>query len=178
MRKSRVIGFVVASLVSAASLAQAQTASPNARQERRTEARGIEGRAGRGGHRGVFRGITLSDAEKGRVKQVHTKYSTEAKALRESLRPAMQDARAARQKGDTAGAKVAWSRTAGDREKLRALMQREKAEIRTSLAPDNQRVFDANTKELEQRRAGMKKHGKGDRAGGGALRGKRATQAS
>jgi Spy/CpxP family protein refolding chaperone len=178
MRKTRVIGFVVASLVSVASLAQAQSASPNARQERRAEGRGIEGRAGREGRGGLFRGITLSDAEKARIKQVHEKYGTEAKALRESLRPAMQDARAARQKGDTAGVKAAWSRTAGDREKLRALMDRERAEIRTALTPDNQRLFDANVKQLEQRRAEMKKQGKGDRAGRGAFRGNRTSRAS
>lgn len=177
MRKSRVIGFVVASLVSVASLAQAQSASPNARQERRA-ARGIEGRAGREGHGGLFRGIALSDAEKTRVKQVHQKYGTEAKSLRESLRPAMQDARAARQKGDTAGVKAAWSRTAGDREKLRALMDRERAELRAALTPEHQQQFDANVKELQQRRAQFMKQGKGDRAGRGAFRGNRASRAS
>jgi Spy/CpxP family protein refolding chaperone len=174
MRKSRVIGLVVASLVSAASIAQAQTAAPNARHERRAEARGVEGRVGRG----LFRGITLSDAEKARVKQVHEKYSAEAKSLRESLRPAIQDARAARQKGDTTGVKAAVSRTAGDREKLRALMDRQKTEIRAALSPENQRVFDANVKQLEQRRAEMKKNGKGDRARRGAFRGGRGTRAS
>jgi len=176
MRKTRVIGFVVASLVSVASLAQAQTASPNARQERR-EARGIEGRGGREGRGGLFRGITLSDAEKSRLKTVHAKYSVEAKSLRESLRPAMQDARAARQKGDTAGVKAAWSKTAGDREKLRALMDRERAEIRTALTVENQRLFDANVKQIEQRRAEMTKRGKGDRAERGAFRGSRALRA-
>ena len=177
MRKTRVIGFVVASLVSVASLAQAQTASPNARQERR-EARGIEGRAGREGRGGLFRGITLSDAEKTRLKEVHTKYGTEAKALRQSLRPAMQEARVARQKGDTAGVKAAWSKTEGAREKLRALTDRERAEIRTALTAENQRLFDANVKQLEQRRAEMKKQGKGDRAGRGAFRGARTQRAS
>ena len=177
MRKSRVIGFVVASLVSAASFAQAQTASPNARQERRAEARGVEGRAGHEGRGGLFRGIKLSAAEKAQIKQVHQKYSTEAKSLRESLRPAMQEARAARQRGDTAGVKAAWSKTAGDREKLRALMDRERAEIRTGLTAENQRLFDANAQQLEQRRAGMRKHGKGDRAGRGAFRGGRASRA-
>jgi Spy/CpxP family protein refolding chaperone len=178
MRKTRVIGFVVASLVSAASLVQAQSATPNARHERHAEGRGIEGRAGRGGRGGLFRGITLSDAEKTSIKQVHTKYSAEAKSLRESLKPAMQDARAARQKGDTAGMKAAWDRTAGDREKLRALMDRERAEIRTALTAENQRLFDANVKQLEQRRAEMKKQGKGDRAGRGAFRGNRTSRAS
>jgi Spy/CpxP family protein refolding chaperone len=163
MRKSRVIGFVVASLVSVASLAQAQASAPSAPQQRHGAGPGVEGRRG---HGGLFRGIKLSDAEKGRVKQVHAKYGAESKSLRESMRPAMQDARAARQKGDTAAMRAAFDRTAGDRAKLRALMDREKAEIRTALAPENQRTFDANAKQLEQRRAEFGKTGKhGDRAG-------------
>jgi Spy/CpxP family protein refolding chaperone len=173
MRKTQVIGLVVASLVSAASFAQAQTATQNDRPGRRAEARGIDGRGGRG----LFRGITLSDAEKARIKQVHEKYSAEAKPLRESLRPAMQDARAARQKGDTAAARAALSRTSGDREKLRALMDRQKAEIRSALTPENQRVFDANAKQLEQRRAEGRKNGKGDRGGRRAFRGGRGARA-
>jgi Spy/CpxP family protein refolding chaperone len=173
MRKSQVIGLVVASLVSAASIAQAQASAPQAHQERH-EARGMEGRGGRGG---LFRGVKLSADEKARVKQIHEKYRTEATALRESLRPAMLEARTARQKGDSAGAKAAWDRTAGDREKLRALMEREKTELRTALSPANQQVFDTNAKQLEQRRAEWKKNGKGDRAGGG-FRGHRGARAS
>jgi Spy/CpxP family protein refolding chaperone len=175
MRKSQVIGLVVASLVSAASFAQAQASAPNARQERRADGRGMEGRQGRGG---LFRGITLTDAEKAHVKQIHAKYSAEAKTLRESMRPAMQDARAARQKGDTAGVKEAWSRTEGDRTKLRALMDREKAEIRTALTPEHQRVFDANAKQLAERRAEIRKDGKGDREGRAGLRARRGLHAS
>jgi Spy/CpxP family protein refolding chaperone len=162
MRKSGVIGFVVASLVSTASLAQAQASAPSARAERHGAGRGGEARMGRGG---LFRGITLTDAEKSHVKQIHQKYSAEAKTLRESLRPAMQDARAARQKGDTAGVKAAWNKTSGDREKLRALMEHERAEIRSALTPEHQQTFDANAKQLEQRRPGFKKGHKGDRAG-------------
>ena len=162
MRKSRVIGFGVASLVSTASLAQAQASAPGARTERHDAGRAIEAGQGR---RGLFRGITMNDAEKAHVKQNHPKYSAEAKTLRESLRPAMQDARAARQKGDSAGVRAAWSKTAGDREKLRALMDRERAEIRAALTPEHQQTFDANVKQLEQRRAEFKTNGKGDRAG-------------
>jgi Spy/CpxP family protein refolding chaperone len=175
MRKSRVIGLVVASLVSAASLAQAQTSAPSARQERHDNGRGMEGRQGRGG---LLRGITLTDAEKAHVKQIHEKYNAEAKTLRESLRPAMQDARAARQKGDSAGVKAAWDKTAGDREKLRALMDRERAEIRTALTPEHQQTFDANAKQVEQRRAEFGKNGKGDRAGRAGLGKRRGTRAS
>ena len=175
MRKSRVIGLVVASLVSAASFAQAQSSAPAPRHQQRAEGRGLEGRQGRGG---LFRGITLSADEKAHIKDIHAKYGTEAKSLRESLRPAMQDARAARQKGDTAGVKAAWNKTAGDREKLRALMDRERNEIRTALSSENQKTFDANVKEMQSRRAEMQKNGKGDRAGRGAFRGSRGARAS
>jgi Spy/CpxP family protein refolding chaperone len=174
MRKSRVIGLVVASLVSAASFAQAQASAPSARQERHDKARRIEGHQGRG----LLRGITLSDAEKAHVKQIHEKYSVEAKTLRQSLRPAMQDARAARQNGDSAGMKAAWNKTAGDREKLRALMERERAEIRTALTPEHQKTFDANAKQLEQRRAEFGKNGKGDRAGRTGFGQRRGARAS
>ncbi|MEO6528063.1 MAG: Spy/CpxP family protein refolding chaperone [Gemmatimonadaceae bacterium] len=174
MGKSQVIGFVVASLVSVASLAPAQASAPNARHERHGAGRGMEGRPGRGG---LFRGISLTDAEKSHVKQIHTTYRAEAKTLRESLLPAMRDARAARQKGDTAGVKAAWSRTAGDRSKLRALMDREKAEIRGALTPEHQHLFDANAKQRAERRADGRKNTKSDRNGraGRARRGVRAS---
>ena len=85
----------------------------------------------------------------------------------------MQDVRAARQKRDSAAVKVAWEKTAGDRQKLEALMQRQRAEIRTALTPANQQVFDANVKQLEERRAEMKERGKGERDGRGGRRGVR-----
>jgi Spy/CpxP family protein refolding chaperone len=174
MSKIRMIGLAVASLVSVASIAQAQTAVPNARQERHA-AGAMEGRHE---HGGLFRGIKLSDTEKGRVKEIHSKYSAETKALRESLKPAMQEARSARQKGDTAGMKAAWSKTAGDRERLRAVMDREKAEIRTALSPANQQLFDTNAKQVEQRRAEMKKNGKGGFGNRDGVRGRRGARAS
>jgi Spy/CpxP family protein refolding chaperone len=126
----------------------------------------------------LFRGITLTDAEKAHVKQIHEKYNTEAKALRESARPAMQDARAARQKGDSAAVKAAWDKTADERAKLRALMERERSELRTALTPEHQKTFDANVKELEQRRAEFEKNGKGDRAGRAGFGGRRGLRAS
>jgi len=174
MRKISVLGLVVASLVSVASVSQAQASAPQARQERH-EARRMEGREG---HGGLLRGIKLSDAEKARVKQIHEKYGSEAKSIRESLRPTMQEARTARQKGDSAAVKAAWSKTAGDREKLRALMDRERTEIRTALSAEHQTQFDANVKQFAQRRAEWEKNGKGGRAGGTGFRGHRGTNAS
>jgi Spy/CpxP family protein refolding chaperone len=121
----------------------------------------------------LLRGITLSDAEKSQLKAIRAKYSAESKSLRESIRPAMQDLRTARQKRDSVAVKAAWDRTTGDRQKLQALMQRERTEIRAALTPEHQQVFDANVKTLEQRRAEWSKKGKGERRGRPGRRGNR-----
>lgn len=175
MRKSRVIGFAIAGILTVGTIAQAQSTTTQPRQQR--HAVGREGRGGRG-RAGLLRGITLSDVEKTRVKAIRTKYSAEAKSLRESLRPALQDVRAARQKRDSAAAKAAWEKTAGDRQKLQALMQRERAEIRLALSPENQKLFDTNAKALEQRRAEWSKNGKGARKGRAGRRGTRGVSQS
>jgi len=97
------------------------------------------------------------------VKEIRQKYKTETKALRESLRPAVQEMRSAREKHDTVAMKAARDRTAADRQRLDALMQRERAEIRTVLTPEQQTQFDANVKQLAERRAGRKHGGRGHR---------------
>jgi Spy/CpxP family protein refolding chaperone len=170
MRKSRVIGFAVAAILSVGTVAQAQSTTTQPQQPRHATGRAARGERGRSG---LLRGVTLSDAEKTRVKAIRAKYQGEAKALRESLRPAMQEARAARQKHDSVAVKTAWDKTAGDRQKLQALMQRERAEIRAALTPEHQQVFDANAKAMEQRRAEGRKNGRGERGGRAGLRGRR-----
>ena len=175
MRKSRVVGFAIAGILSVSTIAQAQSTTTQPQQQRHATRNDVRGKRGRGG---LLRGVTLSDAEKTRVKAIHAKYSTEARSLRESLRPAMQEARAARQKHDSVAAKAAWDRSAGDRQKLQALMQRERAEIRSALTPENQKVFDANAKTVEQRRAKGPKNGKGGRGDRAGRRGARGVRQS
>jgi Spy/CpxP family protein refolding chaperone len=162
MRKSRIIAFVVASLVSTASFAGAQAPAPGAQAGRGAMGRGMQG--GRG-ERGLFRGIKLSDTEKAKLKTIRAKYAPEQKQLRESLKPAMQEARAARQKGDSVAAKAAFDRTKDGREKMKALMDRERAEVRSALTPENQKQFDANVQKFAQRRAEWEKGGKKDHRG-------------
>jgi Spy/CpxP family protein refolding chaperone len=178
MRKSRMIGYAVAAILSVGTVAQAQSTPTQPDHQRHGMGRGARGVRGGPGGAGLLRGATLSDAEKAKVKEIHAKYVAEAKTLRESLRPAMQDVRAARQKRDSAGARAAWEKTAGDRQKLEALMQRQRAEIRAALTPANQKVFDANATKLEQRRAEMKERGKGERGGRAGLRGRRGVRQS
>ena len=173
MRNSRVIGFAIAGILSLGTLAQAQTSTTRPEHQRHAQGRGMRGGPGRGQ---LLRGITLSDAEKTRVKAIRTKYQAETKTLRESLRPAMQEMRAARQKRDSVAVRAAWEKTAGDRQKLQALMQRERSEIRTALTPEHQQTFDANVKQLEQRRAEMPKRGKTERGKRGGLRGRGVSQ--
>ena len=174
MRKNRVIGFAIAAILSVGTLAQAQSTTTQPEHQRRGMDRGDRGGQGRG----LLRGITLNDAEKTGVKAVHTKYTAEAKSLREAMRPAMQEMRAARQKRDSAAVKAALEKSASDRQKLQALMQRQRAEIRAALTPENQKVFDANAKQLEQRRAQWNERGKGERGGRAGLRGRRGARRS
>jgi Spy/CpxP family protein refolding chaperone len=155
MRKTRVLAVVVASLVSVASFAQAQSATPAPQAGRH----GMRG--GPGGHRGggLFKGIKLSDAERAKVKEVHSKYAPENKKLAESMKPAMQEARALRQKGDTAGARAVLERNKSGRDQFKALHDREQADIRAALTPENQKLFDQNVQNQATRRANWGKKG-------------------
>lgn len=169
MRKSLVMVLVVAAVATTATIAGAQIGRPGAAREQR---------AGHAGRNGLLRGITLSDAERSKLKELHSRYGTEGKSLRESLKPAMQEARAARQKGDTAAARAVFERTKGDREKVKALMDRQKSELRAALSPEHQKQFDANARLVSQRRAEGAKRGKAAKVGKGQHRGQRVRPAT
>jgi len=126
MRKSAVVGFVIASLLTLGTIAQAQSAAPGTTQDRQQRRGRVEGGRGR-----LLRGIKLSDAERARVKEIRAKYRTES---------------------------------AADKQNRQELRQRELAEIRTVLSPEQQSQFDANVKQLAERRAGRKHGRKGHRA--------------
>lgn len=113
----------------------------------------------------LFKGITLSDAEKGNIKNVQAKYAPQMKALREQFKPQLQAAREARQRGDTAALKAMRNKSAAQREQTKKLLDAERNDLRAALAPENQVKFDANVKQLEQRVAqraekGWKKGGR------------------
>ena len=152
MKEIRVIAFVLSTMTAVAPLAGAQAV-----QGKQAEA-GIA-RAERGGmRRGLMRGVKLSAGEKAKVKTVHEKYAAETRPARESLRAAMQEARADRQKGDTAAARAVLERTKSSRESLRVVIGRERNEMRAALTPANQKQFDANMKQAVAARG---KKGKG-----------------
>lgn len=169
MRKTRMTAFVVASLVSVASFAGAQAPDVSEKGGRQAMGHGMEGR--RDGARGaMLRGLKLSDAEKSKVKEIRSRYVVEAKAQREAMKPAMQEARALRQKGDTAGLRALWERNKASHEQMQALALRQQADIRAALSAENQKQFDLNLQERKVRRAEWKRDGRDGRKGDHARR--------
>ena len=93
-------------LVGGATIASAQQPTTPPKGMHGMHGPGMGGMMGERGLRGqLFKGITLSDAEKANIKAVQTKYAPQMKALREQFKPQMQAARDARQRGDSAALK-------------------------------------------------------------------------
>jgi Spy/CpxP family protein refolding chaperone len=155
----RVMALALSLTAGAATTAFAQATpapgAPRAEQERPRGERG-EGRRGWGGRKGgrrLLNGVDLTEAQRTQMRAIRDKYGAEHRTMRESMRPAMQEARQARQRGDTAAARAAFARTADTRAKMRALVERQTAEVRGILTPEQQRTFDANLAAAKQRQA-------------------------
>jgi Spy/CpxP family protein refolding chaperone len=142
--------------VAVASAQSTEQAPPQAR-------RGQAGQWGEGGgHRGMgmlLKGITLSADQKTRVDALLA--SNRSKETREQFRKEMTDARAARERGDTATARAKMQALRSQMEKNR---EQEIASIRSVLTADQQRQFDANVAEWKQH-AGEHRGHKGREAG-------------
>jgi Spy/CpxP family protein refolding chaperone len=147
-------------LVSAAAIAAAQQPAP-------TPAPGVHARKfARGGHprqrfdRALFRGITLSDAEKTNIQAVHAKYASQMQTLSSQMRTEAQNAKAARQRGDTAALRSIRANIVAQRTQM---MQAERNDLRGALSSQNQSTFDANVQKMQSRaskrsfRTGLKK---------------------
>ncbi|MGH7720963.1 MAG: Spy/CpxP family protein refolding chaperone, partial [Gemmatimonadaceae bacterium] len=153
MLRFRTVALGAALLMGMATAATAQQGERGDRGERR---RG-EGR--RGGPMGMrrhmdqrlFQGVNLTEEQRTQFRAVHERYREQLATLRESARPDMQAAREARQKGDTAAARVAFERTSDEREQMKALAEKRQGEIRNVLTADQRTVYDRNVQELKQR---------------------------
>jgi Spy/CpxP family protein refolding chaperone len=161
--------FGAALVFAAATGAAAQQTDAGHHRGRHGDRQSAATPAGRQGSlRGLFRGVNLTDAQKSQVKVIRERYQPQFKALRDSVRPAFEQARAARQRGDTLAARQAWAQTGGERQRMRELMQREAGEVRAILTPDQQKVFDQNVAAMRERvrdrMAGGRHEGRG-RAG-------------
>jgi Spy/CpxP family protein refolding chaperone len=146
-------------------------------RDREPGARSDRARAGKRGDgvgmRGLLRGIELSEAEKGSLRTVGEKYRTQFQAIRESMRPDMDASRAARQRGDTVAARIAYARTADERTQLAALAERMHADARAALAPEHRAQFDTNIARVKERRANRRDSDGWDGRREGRKRGRR-----
>lgn len=167
---STLFALVVAASATVAATAGAQSNAPATGQriERsksdsakwKGEGRGKRGQMGPG--RNLLRGVNPTDAQKAQIKTIHEKYQTQFQSLRTAMKPAMDEAKAARQRGDTAGVRAAFAKTAASRQQAQDLRTREAAEIRAVLTPAQQTTFDANVakaKERGEKGRGQKGHG-------------------
>lgn len=148
MFRIRPVAFALALTAGAATVAAAQTTEQSTRTEQAAKPRPHRGHRA---ERRLFKGITLTSAQKAQVRAIHKKFAEQNKPLFQSMKPAMQEARAARQKGDTAAARAAWQKTAAQREQLRALRQNEVSEVRAVLTADQQKQFDQNVAAVKAR---------------------------
>lgn len=153
-----------AALVLGASVAVAQPPVGGTQPQRDPQRTAQGGQPGRGmrQQRGIahalFRGITLSDAQKSQLRTIHQKYGTERRDLFQKTRSAVPQG----QRPDSATRAQLQSQS-------RALMEREVAELRGILTPEQRTTFDANRTEIQSR---MQARG-GERDGRRGERGQR-----
>lgn len=161
--RSMAVGLLVVAGMAGVAYAQAPQRHPEPGR------RGEAGRAGKRGDgvrmRGLFRGIELTDAEKASLKTVGDKYRAPFQAIRQSMRPDMEAARAARQRGDSVAARAAFARTAEERTQLAALTERMQADARAALAPEHRARFDTNVARMKERMANRRDSWGGGREG-------------
>ncbi len=168
--------IIALALVAGAGIAEAQSApapqnTPRAeradsvRRDGKRAGKRMKAARGRGGS--ALRGIQLTDAQRTQVRTIHEKYRPQWQTLRDQLKAPMQDARSARQRGDTVAARAALARTTPVRDQLKTLADRERAEIRATLTAEQQKTFDANVQRMKER---MTKQGEGRRERRGGRR--------
>lgn len=156
---STLFALVIAASATVAATAGAQSNAPaNGQRHERSESdsaewkgedRDMRGEMGPG--RNLLRGVNLTDAQKAQIKTIREKYQTQFQPLRAAMKPAMDEAKAARQRGDTAGARAAFAKTAGSRQQMQNLRTQEAAEMRAVLTPAQQATFDANVAQMKER---------------------------
>lgn len=177
MRKSIIMGLGLA--LSLASVAAAQQTAPSSDSARRDhggdhggDRRGHGGPGGRfEGHGGVggflFKGITLTDAQKTEIKQLRESQRATTHANRDAMKKQFDEARAARGRGDTTAARAIMQR---NRQAMEAARTQEIAAIRNILTAEQRVQFDKNVAEAKQHEAERGERfgekGKGGRRGG------------
>ena len=154
MRKRAFLAaFSAAALMGTATIARAQaTGEPPARGM----GMGRAGRMGGGMDRMLLKGITLTDAQKTQLQQLHKAERDKMQAGGQNFRADMRAIRDARQKGDTATVNRLMSERRTQMEAQRTQMV---AGLRSILTGDQQKQLDANLAEMKQHRGGRRGSG-------------------
>jgi protein CpxP len=155
--------FALAAVAAAALAGSAQAQSTTAA----TQNRGVAGQRGqgrgRGDEMGMFRDLNLSDAQKTQIKAIRARYKTQRDASRDQSKPFLEAARAARQKGDTAGFRANMEKA---RQTSGGIRQQEMNEIRGVLTPEQRTKADAAMAQRKQERGQRgQRGGRNDRWG-------------
>jgi Spy/CpxP family protein refolding chaperone len=110
----------------------------------------------------LLKGITLSAEQKTKLETLRASQRTQMQGSREQFRGAMTDAKAARERGDTATANAKMREI---RTQMNAHREQEAAAVRALLTPDQQKVFDANLAEVKARGDQRGEHRRGGKGG-------------
>jgi len=140
--------------VGAVGAASAQATQQPQRSE--LEGRGMR----RGPGEALMKGITLTADQKARLKELRK--SDKDNPVNQQFRKAMADARAARQRGDTAAARAQMQALRPQMEQAR---EHQVGAMRSILTPDQQKQFDANLAEWKQHAAQRREGRDGGRDG-------------
>jgi len=143
------LGAVLVAGMSAA--AAAQTTQPGTEPGRRQGSGELRKQRRHGLARALFRGIDLSETQRQQIRTIQQRYKTEFDALRAQRRQSGQ-AGERRQRPDSVTLV-----------QIRTLAERRQGEIRAVLTPDQQKTFDQNLAQLQERRKEMRNERRGDR---------------
>jgi Spy/CpxP family protein refolding chaperone len=150
MRKT----MMASALGLALSLGAVGVASAQATQQPQRQEQGERGMRRRGPGGELLKGITLTADQKTRLQELRKQEKPN-----DQSRKAMEDIRAARQRGDTASARAQMQALRPQMEQAR---ERQLASMRSILTADQQKQFDANVAEWKQK-AANRQHGRGEK---------------
>lgn len=148
MHSLRTVALGATLMFALAATAAAQ--QPQSTDSARRGAMGQMGHAKGGGRmkgpgRALLRGIELSTTQREQLKALHERYRPQHEALHARVR----DGRQAEQRPDSAA-------RAALRTERRTLLQRQHAEIRALLTPEQQKQFDSNVARMQERGEGRR----------------------
>ena len=149
------MGVALALSLGGAGIAAAQSTTPTERPRAQQHDRGPGARRG-GPDAMVLRGVTLSSTQKAKLEEMRKSDREQMEKHRDAMRGTFDQARAARERGDTATARSLMEKTRGEMDQRR---EQRFAAIRSILTADQQRQFDANLSQWKQHANDRKSRG-------------------